>query len=102
MSAPDRQALAVMARLRRLREDERLRQCDLADRIGVTRETVAMWESGKRQPTLSMLHRYVHALGGELHHQIIDRQQRAAIADEARQERTADAAGGEPRGGGDE
>lgn len=34
-------------RLRRLRKRTRLRQCELAERVGVKRSTIGVWESGR-------------------------------------------------------
>ncbi|RBQ21559.1 hypothetical protein DP939_02285 [Spongiactinospora rosea] len=39
-----------------------LRQRDVADRMGVNRVIIAEWEIGKRDPRLSNLEAYAHAL----------------------------------------
>ncbi len=44
-----------METLKKLRESKGLSQQKLASLIGVSRSTVAMWESGKSQPSLEML-----------------------------------------------
>lgn len=49
--------------LRRLRTEKGLSQRELADRIFVTRPTVARWENGSRLPDVMMLSRLSHCLG---------------------------------------
>lgn len=44
-----------METLKKLRESKGLSQLKLASLIGVSRSTIAMWESGKSQPSLEML-----------------------------------------------
>lgn len=41
--------------LRRLRKDKGLNQIDLAQRVGVSIDSVRRWEAGKREPRLSEL-----------------------------------------------
>lgn len=42
-------------RLRSLRENRKITQADVADRIGVARTTYAMYEQGKREPDLNTI-----------------------------------------------
>lgn len=44
-----------------------LTQRELADRLGVSQPTVAAYESGRRQPTLPTLMRWLTAAGFDLH-----------------------------------
>lgn len=41
--------------LRGYREANQLTQQEVADRLGVTRQTVAAWESGEHRPTVEAL-----------------------------------------------
>lgn len=41
-------------RIRRLREDAGLTQADLADRVGVTRQTILYVEKGEYNPSLEL------------------------------------------------
>ena len=49
--------------LRRLRTERRLSQRELAERLYVTRPTVARWENGSRLPDAAMLTRLSNCLG---------------------------------------
>ena len=49
--------------LRRLRMDNGLSQRELAERMYVTRSTIARWENGSRLPDASMMSRLAHSLG---------------------------------------
>lgn len=49
--------------LRKLRTSKGLSQRDLAERLYVTRSTVARWESGTRLPDAVMISRLSHCLG---------------------------------------
>ena len=40
-----------------IRKSRNMTQKDLSEMIGVSRSTVAMWETGKSNPTVSMLRR---------------------------------------------
>lgn len=53
-------------RLRELRGNASMSQKDLADLLGVARETVARWETGDREPNFSTLIRLTEALGVDL------------------------------------
>lgn len=48
--------------LRKAREKRGLTQAELAKRVGVTRVTIAYLETGKRQPSMDLLHRLAKAL----------------------------------------
>ncbi|MFP3992798.1 helix-turn-helix transcriptional regulator, partial [Streptomyces sp. E11-3] len=48
---------------RRLRESKALTQAQVAARVGVTRETVRSWESGRTQPRGRTLEAYAELLG---------------------------------------
>lgn len=58
--------LSFAEKLRRLRTDQGLSQQQLADRLYVTRSTVARWESGSRIPYAGMLSRLSRCLGVEI------------------------------------
>lgn len=45
-----------------LREQQGLSQSDLGDQVGVTRQTIAVWEKGERLPSLGQLSRIAAAL----------------------------------------
>ena len=44
-------------RLKELRKDKNMTQVQLAEELGVSKGTVAMWEIGKREPNFETLHR---------------------------------------------
>lgn len=48
----------VGARLKGLREDKRMSQYELADAIGISRESIARYETGKRGITVEVLDIY--------------------------------------------
>ncbi len=52
-----------MKRLRELRELRNLTQGDLAKELKVSQSTIAMWESGKRDPDTEALHRIADYFG---------------------------------------
>ena len=52
--------------LRELRELAGMTQDSLGERVGVTRQTISVWESGDRQPTIEQLGRLARALGVSL------------------------------------
>ena len=52
--------------LRELRELAGMTQDALGETVGVTRQTIAVWESGDRQPTIEQLGRLARALGVSL------------------------------------
>ena len=43
-----------------------IRQADLADKVGVSTQTLTLWERGRSQPTLFLLAAAIEALGGKL------------------------------------
>ena len=43
------------SRIKQLRKENRLTQVELADKLGVSVSTVAMWETGKRTPNFKTL-----------------------------------------------
>ncbi|GAB04115.1 helix-turn-helix domain-containing protein [Gordonia amarae] len=61
---------ALVDRLVQLRKDKRLSQQDVADAMGVTQSAVARIESGERDPRLSTLRRYAHAVGALIEHSV--------------------------------
>lgn len=59
MSRPTR----VTNRIKELRAARAMTQAELAERIGVTRQTVIAIEQGRYSPTLEMAFQIAHALG---------------------------------------
>ena len=49
--------------VKQLRENKKLTQADLAERIGVSSKTVSKWETGKGLPDISLLQPLAQALG---------------------------------------
>ncbi len=54
------------SRLRAVRQAKGLSQAELAERVGVSRQTVNMIENGDYNPTLALCLRLCHALGRTL------------------------------------
>ncbi|MFC1793190.1 helix-turn-helix transcriptional regulator [Planctomycetota bacterium] len=55
----------ITNRVRRLRFDNgQMTQQQLADKVGVTRQTIIAIESGKYSPSLPLAFRIAHAFGG--------------------------------------
>ncbi len=48
--------------LKKARERRKLTQQALADKVGVRQETIARLETGKRQPSMDLLHRLAKVL----------------------------------------
>jgi len=48
--------------LQKARKNRGLTQVELAKKVGVSRVTIAYLESGKRQPSMNLLHRLAKAL----------------------------------------
>ena len=42
-------------RLRELRKENKMSQEQLAEKLGVSRQSVSLWETGKTQPTLEIV-----------------------------------------------
>ncbi|MFZ2241947.1 MAG: helix-turn-helix transcriptional regulator [Gordonia amarae] len=61
---------ALVDRLVQLRKDKGLSQQDVAGAMGVTQSAVARIESGERDPRLSTLRRYAHAVGALIEHTV--------------------------------
>ena len=60
-------ALPIANQIRRLRfEHGEMTQSDLAERIGMTRQTVAAIEAGKYSPSLEAAFRIAHVFGATL------------------------------------
>lgn len=60
-------ALPIANRIRRLRFDHgEMTQAELAERIGMTRQTVAAIEAGKYSPSLEAAFRIAHVFGAGL------------------------------------
>ena len=49
--------------IKRLRERKKWSQRELAERVGVSQTTIALIESGDREPSLDVLRRLAQALG---------------------------------------
>ena len=59
--------ISIGERIRRWRESrEELSGAGLARAIGVTRQAIAMWESGKTEPTLQNVEKIAAAIGVSL------------------------------------
>ena len=57
-------ALPITNNIRRLRFDaDEMTQSELADRIGMTRQTIAAIEKGKYAPSLEAAYRIAHVFG---------------------------------------
>ena len=52
---PDKREMTFASRLKELREGKGYRQVDLAEKIGVTKNTVSVWERAGRMPDLDTL-----------------------------------------------
>lgn len=53
------------------RQAARLSQAQVADRMGISQSAVARIESGERNPQLSTLRRYAHAVRARVEHRVI-------------------------------
>ena len=51
------------ATIRQLRENQKLTQAELAEKLGVSSKTVSKWETGKGLPDISLLQPLAQALG---------------------------------------
>ena len=49
--------------IRQLREDRRMTQADLAQKLGVSSKTISKWETGKGLPDITLLQPLAQALG---------------------------------------
>lgn len=56
----------AIAQLRAVRRGRKIKQCDLADKIGVTHPALSYWESGVRTPNWFNFCCWVEALEVEL------------------------------------
>ncbi|MDA3926395.1 MAG: helix-turn-helix domain-containing protein [Kiritimatiellae bacterium] len=54
--------MSITLRLRNFRDQAGLSQDDLGRQVGVTRQTIALWEKGERSPSLAQLHKVAKAL----------------------------------------
>ena len=60
-------ALPIANQIRRLRfEHGEMTQAELAERIGMTRQTIAAIEAGKYSPSLEAAFRIAHVFGAQL------------------------------------
>jgi putative transcriptional regulator len=65
--AKDPGGLPIVNQIRRLRfEHGEMTQSELAERIGMTRQTVAAIEAGKYSPSLEAAFRIAHVFGAKL------------------------------------
>ena len=60
------QCVLIFTQLLRRRAERGLTQAEVAERIGVSRVTLARWEGGYREPTMSQLLKWMAALDGRL------------------------------------
>ena len=49
--------------IRQLREDRRMTQAELAEKLGVSSKTISKWETGKGLPDITLLQPLAQALG---------------------------------------
>jgi len=73
--------------MKKHRERLRLSQQDVADILGVTQSTVAMWENGSNKPTYRNLSKLAEAFGitiGELAEESEEKEKSPVVIDEAR------------------
>jgi putative transcriptional regulator len=62
-----RRALPIVNQIRRLRfEQGEMTQAQLAEQIGMTRQTIAAIEAGKYSPSLEAAFRIAHVFGAKL------------------------------------
>ncbi|MDB5424394.1 MAG: transcriptional regulator, family [Phenylobacterium sp.] len=62
-----RRALPIVNQIRRLRfEQGEMTQAQLAEKIGMTRQTIAAIEAGKYSPSLEAAFRIAHVFGAKL------------------------------------
>lgn len=64
----------LMTQLRKIREQRRISQSDMAARLGVTSATVCRWESGQRSIDTDDLARYAFELGFEVQLEAVKRE----------------------------
>jgi putative transcriptional regulator len=65
--AQDAKGLPIANQIRRLRfEHGEMTQSELAERIGMTRQTIAAIEAGKYSPSLAAAFRIAHVFGATL------------------------------------
>lgn len=62
----------MLDELVRIRKSSPLTQADVAHRMGISQSAVARIESGERDPHLSTLRRYAHAVGALVEHRVIE------------------------------
>lgn len=53
----------LFLQLRELRVQRKIKQCDLADKIGVTKPALSHWENGTRSPSWFNFYCWSQALG---------------------------------------
>ena len=56
----------MKTRIQELRKDQKVTQMELAESVGVTRQTIGMIEAGKYNPTLNLCIAICRALGKTL------------------------------------
>lgn len=61
-----RPPLALIVQLRKIREERRLTQAELAEHMGYTRCSLSYWESGHRSPPFRAFMDWLDALGVKL------------------------------------
>ena len=52
--------------IKHLREQKKIKQKDLAEWLGVSRQAVSMWEAGKREVKVTTMHKIAHVFGVSL------------------------------------
>lgn len=61
---------AVAAEMVRVRQECELRQKDVAEMLGVTQQTYAIWETGRNYHKFQTLEKVAAALGYEIHFEL--------------------------------
>jgi putative transcriptional regulator len=72
----------VKTRIREYREEHGLTQEQLAEKVGVTRQTILFLEKGKYNPSLRLAHRIAHAFNRTIEEVFTFEDERARREDE--------------------
>ncbi len=72
--------MALCDNLRKARKDKNMTQRELADKVGVSHNTISDWESGSHKPDADMVMLLCHVLGVDANY-MLDFQEHEAAAD---------------------